>query len=83
VSSSNQTGSSSPSSRSTGFVPADEAISPEVRAFGGLFIVLWLLLLAFMFVTRRRQRALRGEVERLEALFDARTSDATSSGARP
>jgi hypothetical protein len=67
VSSTFQTNSSSPSSRSTGFLPADEAISPEVQTFGGIFIVFWMLLLAFMFVTRRKQRALRAEVERLEA----------------
>jgi hypothetical protein len=58
---------SSPSSRATGFVPANEAISPEVRTFGAMFIVFWMLLLAFMFVTRRKQRGLRTEVERLEA----------------
>jgi hypothetical protein len=75
VSSSFQTGSSLPSSRSTGFVPDDEAISPEVRTFGSIFIVLWALLLALVFVTRRRQRALRGEVERLEAMFDSRVDD--------
>ena len=57
----------SPSSRATGFVPANEAISAEVRTFGAAFMVLWMLLLAFMFVTRRRQRALRVEVVRLEA----------------
>jgi hypothetical protein len=67
VSSSFQTNSSSPSSRSTGFAPASEAISPEVRTFGAAFIVFWMLLLAFMFVTRRKQRLLRAEVERLEA----------------
>lgn len=67
MSSSLQTNSSSPSSRSTGFVPADEAISPEVQTFGAIFSVFWLLLLGFMFVTRRRQRVLRAEVERLEA----------------
>jgi hypothetical protein len=67
VSFSFQTNSSSPSSRSTGFVPADDAISPEVKTFGAIFIVFWLLLLAFLFVTRRKQRVLRAEVERLEA----------------
>ena len=67
MSSSFQINSSAPSSRSTGFAPANEAISPEVRSFGAIFIVLWMLLLAFMFVTRRKQRVLRAEVERLEA----------------
>ena len=67
MSSSLQTNSSSPSSRSTGFVPANEAISPEVQTFGAILIALWMLLLAFMFVTRRKQCALRAEVERLEA----------------
>ena len=67
-----QTNSSSPSSRSTGFVPVHEAISPEVRAFGATFIVFWMLLLAFVFITRRKQRALRAEVERLEAALGAR-----------
>lgn len=62
-----QMSSSEPASRSTGFVPVNEAISPEVRAFGATFIVFWMLLLAFLFVTRRKQRALRAEVERLEA----------------
>jgi hypothetical protein len=56
-----------PSSRSTGFVPVNDPISPEVRSFGAIFIVLWLLLLAFVFVTRRKQRSFRAEVERLEA----------------
>lgn len=67
MSSSFQTNSLSPSSRSTGFVPGNEAISAEVRSFGAIFIVFWMLLLAFMLVTRRKQRALRSEVERLEA----------------
>lgn len=75
MSSSFQTGSSSPASRSTGFVPGDEAISPEVRSFGAIFIVLWALLLALIFVTRRRQHALRGEVERLEAMVDSGGDD--------
>jgi hypothetical protein len=67
-----QMSSSAPSSRSTGFVPADEAISPEVRAFGAVFIVFWMLLLAFLFVTRRKQRALRAEIERLDAALGSR-----------
>ena len=75
VLSSAQTEPSAPSSRSTGFVPVDEAISPEVRTFGAIFIVVWTLLLAFLFVTRRKQRALRGEVERLEAALDATSQD--------
>jgi hypothetical protein len=75
VSSSFQTSSSSPSSRSTGFAPTNEAISPEVRAFGATFIVFWLLLLAFMFVTRRKQRVLRAEVERLEAALGPELAD--------
>jgi hypothetical protein len=62
-----QTEPSLPSSRSTGFMPANEAISPEVRTFGAAYIVLWMLLLAVMFFTRRRQRVIRAEVERLEA----------------
>jgi CcmD family protein len=68
-----QMSSSAPSSRSTGFVPSDEAISPEVRAFGAAFIIFWMLLLAFLFVTRRKQRALRAEVERLEAALGSRS----------
>jgi hypothetical protein len=67
VSSTFQTNSSSPSSRSTGFTPVNEAISPQVQTFGAIFIVFWMLLLAFMFITRRKQRLLRAEVERLEA----------------
>ena len=63
----NSSSPSSPSSRATGFVPVNEAISPEVRTFGAIFIVFWLLLLAFVFVTRRKQRIFRAEVERLEA----------------
>jgi len=46
VSSSLQTNSSSPSSpssRATGFVPVNEAISPEVRTFGAMFIVFWIV----------------------------------------
>ena len=72
MSTSLQTNSSSPSSRSTGFVPVDDAISPEVRSFGAAFLVFWLLLLAFLFVTRRKQRLLRAEVERLEAALGSR-----------
>ena len=75
MSSSFQTNASSPSSRSTGFVPANEAISPEVRTFGAAFIVFWMLLLAFMFVTRRKQRVLRAEVERLEAALGTESDD--------
>ncbi|HKO92053.1 MAG TPA: hypothetical protein VJU61_12910 [Polyangiaceae bacterium] len=67
MSSSFQTTPSVPSSRSTGFVAATEAISPEVRTFGAIFMVFWMLLLAFLFVLRRKQRVLRVEVERLEA----------------
>jgi BMFP domain-containing protein YqiC len=37
-----------------------------------------MLLLAFMFVTRRKQRVLRAEVERLEAALDPE-ADATAS----
>ena len=62
-----QLSSPTPPSRSTGFLPVDQAISPEVRTFGAIFIVLWMLLLAFVFLTRHKQRALRAEVERLEA----------------
>ena len=75
MSSSFQANSSSPSSRSTGFVPVDEAISPEVRTFGAIFIVFWMLLLAFMFVTRRKQRVLRAEIERLEAALGPESYD--------
>jgi len=57
----------------------DAAISPEVRTFGVLFIVFWMLLLACMFVTRRKQLALRGEVERLEAALDAAADDASGT----
>ena len=65
-----QTDSPLPSSRATGFMPVNEAISPEIRTFGAAYVVFWVLLLAVMFLTRRRQRALRAEVERLEvALF--------------
>ena len=70
-----QTSSPLPTSRSTGFVPVNEPVSPEVRAFGGVFIVLWLLLLAFLFVTRRKQRLLRAEVERLEAALEPGLDD--------
>lgn len=65
-----QTSSPLPSTRSTGFDAVNEAISPEVQAFGAIFIVLWMLLLALVFVTRRKQRILRAEVERLEAALD-------------
>lgn len=75
MSSSFQTNSSSPSSRSTGFVPVNEAISPEVRTFGAIFIVIWMVLLAFLFVTRRKQRVLRAEVERLEAALSPASAD--------
>ena len=66
---------SSPSSRATGFVPANEAISPEVRTFGAMFIVFWMLLLAFLFVTRRKQHVLRAEVERLDAALGPKLDD--------
>ena len=59
--------SSAPTSRSTGFSAASDAISPEVRTFGAVYIVFWMLLLAFLFVTQRKQRALRARVERMEA----------------
>jgi hypothetical protein len=70
-----QTSPSSPSSRSTGFVAANDTISLEVRTFGAIFIVFWMLLLAFLFVTRRKQRALRAELDRLEAALDPRLHD--------
>ena len=70
-----QTNSSSPSSRSTGFAPVNEAISPEVRTFGATFIVFWMLLLAFIFITGRKQRVLRAEVERLEAALGPESDD--------
>ena len=75
MSSSFQTNSSSPSSRSTGFAPVNEAISSEVLIFGATFIVFWMLLLAFMFVTRRKQRVLRAELERLEAALGPELDD--------
>ena len=75
MSASFQTNAPSPSSRSTGFVPANEAISAEVRTFGATFIVFWMLLLAFVFVTRRKQRVLRAEVERLEAALGPELDD--------
>lgn len=78
MSSSFQTGSSSPSSRSTGVAPTNEAISPEVMIFGATFRVLWMLLLALMFATRRGQRALLREVERLEAALDPEPSELAS-----
>jgi hypothetical protein len=56
-------------------MPVNEAISPEVRTFGATFIVLWMLLLAFMFVTRRKQRVLRAEVERLELALGPESND--------
>jgi len=82
VSSSFQTHSPSPSSRSTGFALANEAISPEVRTFGAIFIVLWMLLLAFLLVTRRKQRVLRAEVERLEAARGPEWDDDLRPGRR-
>jgi hypothetical protein len=75
MTSSFQTSAEVPSSRATGFSAADEAISPEVQAFGGVFIVFWMALLAFMFVTRRQQRVLRAEVERLEAALGPSLDD--------
>ncbi|MEO8182100.1 MAG: hypothetical protein ABI895_24965 [Deltaproteobacteria bacterium] len=72
MASSFQTDSSSPSSRSTGFVATEDGkpISVEVKAFGAIFIVAWTLLLVFMFLTRRRQRVVRAEIERLEAAVE-------------
>jgi len=72
MASSFQTDSSSPSSRSTGFVASEDGkpISAEVKAFGALFIVAWTLLLVFMLLTRRRQRAVRARIERLEAALE-------------
>jgi CcmD family protein len=46
-----------------------------VRTFGAIFIVFWLLLLAFLFVTRRKQRGLRAEIERLEAALGPHLRD--------
>lgn len=74
MSSSFQSNSPSLTSRSTGFVPAAEPVSAEVQTFGAVFIVLWMLLLAFLFMTRRRQRVLRAEVERLEAALNPEPS---------
>ena len=57
-------------SRSTGFVATDEGAPPELRVFGAAYVVLWTLLLALLLVVRRRQRALRARVERLEDSLD-------------
>ncbi|MEY4547869.1 MAG: hypothetical protein RL685_4064 [Pseudomonadota bacterium] len=81
MASSFQTNPSAPSSRSTGFMPVNEAISPEVRTFGATFIVFWMLLLAFMFVTRRKQRVLRAEIERLELALGPGANDEERSEA--
>ena len=62
--------SSATQSRSTGFVATDEGAPPELRVFGAAYVVLWTLLLALLFVVRRRQRALRARVERLEESLD-------------
>ena len=59
-------------SRATGFVVTEGASGapPEVRVFGGVFVVLWTALIVMLFVTRRRHRALRARVERLEESLD-------------
>jgi hypothetical protein len=64
--------SSATESRSTGFVAVDDGKGPppELRAFGATYVVLWTLLLGVLFVIRRRQRALRARVERLEDSLD-------------
>jgi hypothetical protein len=64
------TTSSAAESRSTGFVATDEGAPPSLRVFGAAYVVLWTLLLAVLFVVRRRQRALRARVERLEDSLD-------------
>lgn len=68
--------SPSPSSRSTGFNPVNEAISPEMQTFGAAYALLWMFLLGLIFMTRRKQRALRAEVERLEAALGPELDEA-------
>lgn len=66
-----QTDPAPTNSRSTGFVAVADGKGPSeaLQVFGTLFVVVWTALLAFVFLTRRRQRALRADIERLtEAL---------------
>ena len=59
-------------SRSTGFVAVDDGKGPsvELRVFGTLFVIVWTGLLVFVYLTRRRQRALKAEIERLSEAFE-------------
>lgn len=48
---------------------ADEggAHDTSLHAFGAAFIFVWAAMLAYVFLTRRRQLALRARVDRIEA----------------
>jgi hypothetical protein len=60
-----------PGRRSTGFDAAeDESVGADLRPFGVIFCVLWMALLAFIFLTRRRQDALRLQVRDIEKMLD-------------
>jgi hypothetical protein len=77
VYSSLQTDPAPTNSRSTGFVAVDDGKGPavELQVFGTLFVVVWTGLLAFVFLTRRRQRALRADIERLSEAFEPEYED--------
>lgn len=57
--------------RATSFSAAEGDASPptSMKVFGSIYVVLWLSMLALIYVARRRQRALKRQLEQAEALL--------------
>jgi hypothetical protein len=61
-----QTGQSTPE-RATSFSAVNDGGTPaSLRAFGGGYIFLWLGMLALVYVARRKQLALKAQLQSLE-----------------
>ncbi len=65
-----QTGEVAPE-RATSFSAAEGDATPptSMKVFGSIYIVLWLGMLAFIYLARRHQRMLKVQLQRAEALL--------------
>ena len=56
------------STQITGFDAVEGAPGPstELKTFGSIYVVVWLALMAFIFLARKRHDALRAKVEGIE-----------------
>lgn len=57
--------------RATSFSAAEGDSSPptSMKVFGSVYVVLWLGMLALIYLAHRRQQALKRQLERAEALL--------------